>query len=209
MHAKGLRHLNLDTQGALIVIPGTFLAFEVDGWAPCVVEKENSRGECRHMTGPEDGPVSASEAAVKELPRARGRSFGGALWRGTCWEVTWRAVQSTPSPPANPTTTSLGCRALWPPPFVPKPEDPMEWDCHAGTGTSTGPAPLCDIPSGCCFFTGPWTVTRSFLCLLLRVAALCRLLQPVLLLVSFPRSRSPVVGVLGLCWMWQDVPFAH
>ena len=59
--------------------------------------------------------------------------------------------------------------------------------------------PLCDIPSGCCFFTGPWTVTRSSLRMLRRVAAFCRPLRPVLLLVSFPRSRSPVVGVLGLC----------
>ena len=68
---------------------------------------------------------------------------------------------------------------------------------------------LCDILSGCCFFTGPWTVTRSSLCMLRRVAAFCRPLRPVLLVVSFPRSRSPVVGVLGLRWMWQDVPFAH
>ena len=44
--------------------------------------------------------------------------------------------------------------------------------------------------------------------MLRRVAAFCRP-QPVLLLVSFPRSRSPVVGVLGLCWMWRDVPFAR
>ena len=57
--------------------------------------------------------------------------------------------------------------------------------------------PLCDIPSGCCFFTGPWTVTRSSLRMLRRVAAFCRPLRPVLLLVSFPRLRSPVVGVLG------------
>ena len=70
------------------------------------------------------------------------------------------------------------------------------------------PPPLCDIPSGCCFFTGPWTVTRSSLRMLRRVAAFCRPLRPVLLLVSFPRSRSPVVGVPGLCWMWRDVPFA-
>jgi hypothetical protein len=70
-------------------------------------------------------------------------------------------------------------------------------------------APLCDIPSGCCFFTGPSTVTRSSLRMFRRVAAFCRPLRPVLLLVSFPRSRSPVVGVLGLCWMWQDVPFAR
>ena len=47
------------------------------------------------------------------------------------------------------------------------------------------------------------------LCMSRRVAAFCRLLRPVLLLVSFPRSRSPVVGVLGLCWMWQGVPFAR
>ena len=42
--------------------------------------------------------------------------------------------------------------------------------------------------------------------MLRRVAAFCRLLRPVLLLVSFPRSRSPVVGVLGLCWLRWDVP---
>ena len=59
--------------------------------------------------------------------------------------------------------------------------------------------PLCDIPPGCCFFTGPWIVTRSSLCMLRRVAAFCWSLRPVLLLASFPRSRSPVVGVLGLC----------
>ena len=61
------------------------------------------------------------------------------------------------------------------------------------------PRPLFDIPSGWCSFTGPWTVTRSSLHMLRWVAAFCRPLQPVLLLVSFPRSRSPVVGVLGLC----------
>ena len=33
--------------------------------------------------------------------------------------------------------------------------------------------------------------------MLRRVAAFCQPLQPVLLLVSFPRSRSPVVGVPG------------
>ena len=67
--------------------------------------------------------------------------------------------------------------------------------------------PLCDIPSGCCSFTGPWTVTRYSLRMLRRVAAFCRPLRPVLLLVSFPRLRSPVVGVLGLRWTWHGVPF--
>ena len=71
------------------------------------------------------------------------------------------------------------------------------------------PPPPCDMPSGCCFFTGPWTVTRSSLRMLRRVAAFCRALRPVLLLVSFLRSRSPAVGVLGLCWMWHGVPFAR
>ena len=59
--------------------------------------------------------------------------------------------------------------------------------------------PLCDIPSGCCSFTGPWTVTRSSLRMLRWVAAFCQPLRPVLLLVLFPRSRIPVVDVLGLC----------
>ena len=36
------------------------------------------------------------------------------------------------------------------------------------------PPPLRDIPSGRCFFTGPWTVTRSSLRMLRRVVAFCR-----------------------------------
>ena len=88
-------------------------------------------------------------------------------------------------------------------PNCPKPNQPT----HPPTGHR--PTPLCDIPSVCCFFTGPWTVPRSSLRMLRRVAAFCRPLRPVLLLVSFPCSQSPVVGVLGLCWMWQGVPFAR
>ena len=45
------------------------------------------------------------------------------------------------------------------------------------------------VPSGCCFFTGPWTVTRSALRMLRRVAAFCRPLRPVLLLVSLSTGR--------------------
>ena len=80
----------------------------------------------------------------------------------------------------------------------------------AGKRSFVGPTqtPLWDIPSGCCLSTGPWTVPRSSLHMLRQVAAFCQLLWPVLLLVSFLRSWSPVVGVLGLCWMWHGVPFA-
>ena len=68
--------------------------------------------------------------------------------------------------------------------------------------------PLCDIPSGCCFFTGPWTVTRSSL---LHVASGCCFLlaaaagAPAGVISAFAEPR----GVLGLCWMWRDVPFAR
>ena len=70
---------------------------------------------------------------------------------------------------------------------------------HTAIDAMQHPSPLCDIPFGCCYFTGPWTVTRSSLRMLHRVAAFCLPLQPVLLLVLFVRSWSPVVGVLGLC----------
>ena len=53
------------------------------------------------------------------------------------------------------------------------------------TAPATFATPLCDIPSDCSFFTGPWTVTRSSLRMLRRVAAFCRPLRPVLRLVSF------------------------
>ena len=59
--------------------------------------------------------------------------------------------------------------------------------------------PPCNIQSGHCSFTGPWTVTRSSLRVLRRVAAFCRPLRPVLLLVSIPRSRSPIVGPCRGC----------
>ena len=70
---------------------------------------------------------------------------------------------------------------------------------NSHTTLTASEIPLCDIPSGCCSFTGPWTVPRSSLRMLRRVAAFCRPLLPVLPLVSFPRSRSPVVGVPELC----------
>ena len=78
------------------------------------------------------------------------------------------------------------------------------WARGGGSGFSLRPArlaPPCDIPSGCCFFTGPRTVTRSSLRMLRRVAAFCRPLQPVLRLVSFPRPHQLVHW--GLCWLLQ------
>ena len=81
------------------------------------------------------------------------------------------------------------------------PQDPQRraQGLGGGGGLQAPPPPPCDIPSGCCFFTGPWTVTRSSLRMLRWVAAFCRpLLRPVLPLVSFPRSRSAVVGVPGV-----------
>ena len=69
------------------------------------------------------------------------------------------------------------------------------------------PSPLCDIPSGCCSFTGPWTVTRPSLRMLRRVAAFCRPLRPVLLLVSFARSRSPVVSTPPRTARWPEAPW--
>ena len=49
--------------------------------------------------------------------------------------------------------------------------------------TRLPPPPLCDILSGCSFFTGPWTVTRSSLW---RAASGCCIAIPTL---------------LGACWM--------
>ena len=60
------------------------------------------------------------------------------------------------------------------------PTDPpsLPQGSSSGVAGSTGAGwvagwvhPPCDIPSGCCSFTGPWTVTRSSLRTLRRVAA--------------------------------------
>ena len=53
------------------------------------------------------------------------------------------------------------------------------------------PPPLCGIPSRCCFFTGPWTVTRSSLRMLRRVAAFCRPLRPPPLRRTLPPPPPP------------------
>ena len=45
--------------------------------------------------------------------------------------------------------------------------------------------------------------------MLLRVVAFCQPLRHVLLLVLFPCSRSSMASVLGLCWLWWDVPFVY
>ena len=84
---------------------------------------------------------------------------------------------------------------------------PHQWDMCPPV--PSGPPPPVGHSVGCCFFTGPWTVTRSALRMLRWVAAFCRPLRPVLLPVSLPRWRSPVDGVLGLWWLRRDVPFVR
>ena len=91
----------------------------------------------------------------------------------------------------------------------------LRWRLRGRRSVNT-PAHRCrsDIPSGGRCLTGPWTVTRSSLRVLRRVAAFCRPLRFVLLVVSFPRSRSPAVGALGVVlvvagvvlWFWLPTP---
>ena len=75
-------------------------------------------------------------------------------------------------------------------------EDPLP-GYHAGPNPKGNPPPLCDIPFGCCFFTGAWTSTHSSLRMLRRVAAFCRPLRPLLVLVSFPRDLETCAEVPG------------
>ena len=82
------------------------------------------------------------------------------------------------------------------------------------------PAPLRDIPSGCGFFPGPWTVTRSSLCMLRRGCVLLAAAGARAGVVSAFAVRSgwcagavlvavgascalavPVIGVPQLCWL--------
>ena len=60
---------------------------------------------------------------------------------------------------------------------------------------SNAPPPLCDLPLGRGFFTGPWTVTRSSLRMLRRVAAFCRPLRP--------GAPAVVVSVLAEPSAWR------
>ena len=54
------------------------------------------------------------------------------------------------------------------------------------------PPPMCDILSGCCFFAGALDSHPFFPSHVASGRCFCRPLRPVLLLVSFPHSRSPV-----------------
>ena len=90
----------------------------------------------------------------------------------------------------QPATTgrALPAAVLHQPPHLPPPPPTCP---NKRPDLPVSPPPPCDSPSGCCFFAGPWTVARSSLRMLCRVAAFCRPLRLVLPLVSFPRSRSP------------------
>ena len=76
----------------------------------------------------------------------------------------------------------------------------------ARSNPDSPPPPPCDIPSGRCSFTGPWTATRSSLRMLRQVVAFCR---PVLLAACTnavrrsgvspppPPTAPPPASVLG------------
>ena len=136
------------------------------------------------------GMANAHPPHAQPLPQWRGAVRG----KGRCRAEGRRGGGACE--PLTPRSPCTGQQAAAHPPdvrdIVPPVRPPSSARCTA---------PLCDIPSCCCFFTGPWTVTRSSLRMLRRVAAFCRPLRPVLLLVSFPRSRSPVFGaVLDVAW---------
>ena len=101
--------------------------------------------------------------------------------------------------PSNRRPAPIRCHVGHPPPSPPPPlqcnrRTPQRHNAHDRRNGRTAlpsrghdappPPPLCDIPYGCCSFTGPWTVTRSSLRMLRRVAAFCRPPRPVLLRVS-------------------------
>ena len=173
----------------------------------CHASAQSGRGP------PHDGVavVGARHAFSPPPPVGHGAQFGHC----TSFGRPLYALPRGTSPTAPKVGRSL-CPRRQPPfhggafPLLPCPKGVLERLTTAGErGVPPVGPPLCDIPSGCCFFTGPWTVTRSSLRMLRRVVEFCRPLRPVLLLVLFPRLRSPVVGVLGLCWMWHGVPFAR
>ena len=105
-------------------------------------------------------------------------------------------LKAPPPQPAAPLAKSLLSSATQP---QARYTAPVAWPWSRGGGPKdTSAPPPCGIPSGGGFFARPWTVTRSSLRMLRRVAAFCRPLRPVLPLVSLPRPWSPVVGALGV-----------
>ena len=137
----------------------------------------------RHDSRPQPGtPYDSSRSGGKEAAEQRSCRLPQALDSQRQEANTWELSNAH----------DAAVDRQWGPHPYPYPWPPP-------SGAQTPLCPLCDIPSGCCSFTGPWTVTRSSLRMLRRVGAFCRPLRPVLLLASFPRSQSPVVGVLGLC----------
>ena len=75
--------------------------------------------------------------------------------------------------------------------------------CHAPprpTPMDHPPTKLCEVPLGCGFFTGPWTVTRSSLRMLRRVNAFDRCTR-CFLRCRFSASGAQQLGNWGLCWL--------
>ena len=132
----------------------------------------------------------AGQAGAQVMPRSKNLRKGT---EGLGRAKTAAATQGPSCPSSRHHITDLLCSQR----FL-KTKMKLEVDCRqTNFFLASAPPPCDDIPSGRCFFMGPWTVTRSSLRTLRRVAAFCRPLRPVLLLVSFPRSRSPVVWCAG------------
>jgi hypothetical protein len=183
--------------GLLLLVEAAWIGQCVLGWGGC-----SFVGEYTASTRPL-APTSFTFSHPQTVKfgrtgKAPGLGRGGAMHQGLvkvqynqllvgrCWAGLWvRAEHSSHCSPLK----HAGVHSPWASPSIIR------------STPSFKPHPLCDIPSGCCSFTGPWTVTRSSLRMLRPVAAFCRPLRPVLLLVSFPQPSSWCAGAVpNVAW---------
>ena len=134
------------------------------------------------------GPRSKGRGGEGHPKRIPGEGRG--VWHDAGWYCSLRRAAPlglSPLPLALPLT-----------PLTPRAAAPIGLSPprRSALGSPTGP-PCVTFRRVVAPLWGPWTVTRSSLRMLRWVAAFCRPLRPVLPLVSFPRSRSPVVWCAG------------
>ena len=105
-----------------------------------------------------EAPTAAEASDVVSSPTTRIRRM--------CRRMIWHFAVQCPGRCAR----SLGVRRRSTRCLFPSSSTPSLCACGLRTQTVLRadrltvprcPPPPCDIPSGCCFFTGPWTVTRS------------------------------------------------